>query len=272
MSELAERQRAIKRSWAEPGSYHDHLVRLLKFGLPAAVGVLLAYLALAPLAKGPEISFLLDKNKVGTAQEKMRIRSAQYRGQDNLGRPFIINAGSAVQASASEPVVQIETMSAQIVLEHGPARITGDRAVYDLETQSVTVAGPVRFQDSRGYRINAGQSVIDLRAQTLTTDQPMTMASPDGRRVQAAGAVVDLNERRVTGRGGVLFTAPDGYRMQVARATVDLDEQRMTGDGPVTGRVPLGQFRSGRVMVDVDERRVVLDKGARLHIEQGKLR
>jgi lipopolysaccharide export system protein LptC len=272
MSELADRQRAVKRSWAEPGSFHDYLVRLLKFGLPAAIGVLLAYLALAPLAKGPEISFLLDKNKVGTAQEKMRIRSAQYRGQDNLGRPFMVSAGSAVQASSSEPVVQIQGMSAEILLEHGPARITGDRAVYNLETQTVTVAGPVRFQDSRGYRLNAGESTIDLRAQTLTTNQPMAMASPDGRRVEAAGAVVDLNERRVMGRGGVLFTAPDGYRMQVAGATVDLDEQRMVGDGPVSGRVPIGEFRSGRVMVDVDERRVVLDRGARLHIEQGKLR
>ena len=68
MSELADRERLIKRDWAAPGGFHDNLMRLLKIVLPAAVGVLLAYLFLSPLQKSREISFLLDKNKVDVAR------------------------------------------------------------------------------------------------------------------------------------------------------------------------------------------------------------
>ena len=44
MSELAERERLVKRGWAAPGGAHDHLIRILKLVLPAAIGVVLAWL------------------------------------------------------------------------------------------------------------------------------------------------------------------------------------------------------------------------------------
>ena len=112
MSEAATRERVRKQGWAAPGGMHDFLVRLLKIVLPTAIGVLLAYLALAPLQKGRDISFILDKNKVNTARERMRVQSARYRGQDNKGRPFTIDAASAVQATSQDPIVEIMGMSA----------------------------------------------------------------------------------------------------------------------------------------------------------------
>ena len=60
MSEAAVRERVKKQGWAAPGGAHDVIVRLMKIGLPALIGVLTAYLAMAPLQKGPEISFILD--------------------------------------------------------------------------------------------------------------------------------------------------------------------------------------------------------------------
>ena len=92
MSELADSGRLQKRSWAAPGGAHDFFVRFLKLVLPALIGVLMAYLALSPLTKSREISFILDKSKVEVAKERMRVQSAQYRGQDNLGRAFILTA------------------------------------------------------------------------------------------------------------------------------------------------------------------------------------
>src|SRR3954447_20679896 len=105
MSELAERERVVKRGWAAPGGFHDFLIRLMKFGLPAAVGLLLAYLLLSPLGKDKEASFLLDKKKVGVAHERLKMEAAQYRGLDNQGRPFTVDAAKAVQATSSVPIV-----------------------------------------------------------------------------------------------------------------------------------------------------------------------
>ena len=89
----------VKRSWARPGGPHDYLVRILKIVLPVAVGLLLAYVFLSPLSKTKEVSFLLDKNKVDVANERMKVQAAQYRGLDDKGRPFTVTAERALQPS-----------------------------------------------------------------------------------------------------------------------------------------------------------------------------
>ena len=68
MADDRQRQTPDKQRWALPGSGHDRLVRLSKIALPSAVGVLVAVLALAPLGKKGDVSFILDKKKVENAQ------------------------------------------------------------------------------------------------------------------------------------------------------------------------------------------------------------
>ena len=97
MSEAAIREHERKTHWAVPGSRHDQLVRGAKVALPSAVGVLIAFLALAPLDKEGDVSFILDKNKVDSAPERMRVEAARYTGQDDKGQRFEIVAQSAVQ-------------------------------------------------------------------------------------------------------------------------------------------------------------------------------
>nr|MDQ4088388.1 LPS export ABC transporter periplasmic protein LptC [Pseudomonadota bacterium] len=143
MSELTDRNRAAKRGWAAPGGAHDYLIRVLKIALPAAIGVVLAFLAFAPLEEKQEVSFLLDKNKVEHAEERMRVEAAQYRGQDNLGRPFVLNARSALQQSSAVPVVEVSGMNAQILLDEGPARLEAQRGRYDMVSDQVDVIGPI---------------------------------------------------------------------------------------------------------------------------------
>ena len=104
MPDVARRQRSARQVWAAPGSSHDRLVRFLQWALPSSVGVLAAFLVLAPLYAGGDVSFVLDKNKVEVAHERLKIQSAQYRGEDGKGQPFTLSAQSAVQKSSAEPV------------------------------------------------------------------------------------------------------------------------------------------------------------------------
>jgi len=188
-------------SWARPGSFHDWLIGFLKIALPAAVGVLLAYLALAPLSKGPEISFLLDKNKVEVAPERMRVQAAQYRGQDSFGRPFLISAHSAVQATAQDPVVEISGMAAQILLDSGPARIDAGRASYDMSAQQVDVAGPIRVTAADGYRLDTRDVLVDLGRRSLTSRGRVEGRMPLGS-FSAGRFRADLASRTVVLDGG----------------------------------------------------------------------
>jgi lipopolysaccharide export system protein LptC len=201
MSDLAEGQRAAKRGWARPGGAHDWLMRFLKIVLPAGVGLLLAYLLLSPLSKEKEISFLLDKNKVDQARERMKMQSAEYRGLDDKGRPFSIRAAQAVQAKSSVPVVDIGGMAAQIQLEEGPARITADRARYNIETQKADVLGPILFTAADGYRLETRNVALDLNKHTAVAGGGVQGSMRLGR-FTAGGMNVDLPQRRVvlTGR------------------------------------------------------------------------
>ena len=167
MSEAAVHDRELKQQWAVPGSQHDRLIRIAKVALPAAVGVLLAFLALAPLEERGDVSFILDKNKVENAPERMRVDLARYVGEDKEGRPFTIVARSAVQRSSDLPIVDISGMMSRLMLPQGPAIIAANLAHYNLDEQMVRVVGPVRVIGPEGYRLDTSNVTIDLRQRTV---------------------------------------------------------------------------------------------------------
>ena len=196
MSELAERERRVRRSWAAPGHGHDRLIQALKLALPAGIGVLLAFLAFSPLEEKQDVSFLLDKTRVDHAEERMKIESARYRGQDSRGRPFVLSARSAVQQSSTVPIVNVRDMQAQIMLDNGPARIVAERAMYNMATDKVGVIGPILVTAADGYRLRPRDVVVDLRNRRLASRGPVSGRMPLGRFV-AGRLEADLAERRV---------------------------------------------------------------------------
>src|SRR3546814_3729029 len=109
MSEIARRQKTARQVWAAPGGSHDRVIQVLRVVLPIAIGVLAAFLVMAPLYMRGDVSFILDKNKVDVARQRMKLQSAVYRGEDSKGRPFVLAAGSAVQRSSAEPIVPDRT-------------------------------------------------------------------------------------------------------------------------------------------------------------------
>ncbi len=196
MSEQGDQERRQKRRWATPGGSHDRLIKVLKLALPALIGVVGAFLVFSPLEEKQEVSFVLDKNKVDTAEERLKVSSAQYRGQDDLGRPFVLSARSALQATSAEPVVEIGGMSAQILLDSGPARLQANRARYNMDTDHVDVVGPILFTAADGYRMGTRDVLVDMRRRTLVSRGAVEGSMPLGR-FSAGRLRVNLPDRRV---------------------------------------------------------------------------
>lgn len=200
MSELADRARTERQLWAATGSSHDRLIAVLRLVLPAAIVALVILLALAPLTVGRDISFVLSKDRVDVARERMRVTAATYRGQDSKGQPFELNAGSAVQVSSRDPVVRLQALAAKIQLDDGPAQIVAGHGRYDMDSETVGIDGPVRFRSADGYDIQTRDVGIDLKSRTVASrgrvDGKMKMGSFSGDRFTA-----DLNERVVVLEG-----------------------------------------------------------------------
>lgn len=167
MSERADLDRTMRRIWAASGSSHDRVIRILRYGLPLLIGVITAILVFSPFTQRAEISFLLAKDKVEVAKERMRVTRAEYRGQDEKGQPFALVAGSAVQQSSTEPVVLMRQLSGAINLAEGPATIAAAQGAYDMESETVAVPGTVQVRSADGYRIDASNVALDLKGRSL---------------------------------------------------------------------------------------------------------
>ena len=195
-----------------PGSTLDRTVKVLAIGLPALVGAVAAAMLIAPLGERGEVSFLLDRNKVATAEDRLRVDDAMYRGRDDKGRQFSLTAGEAVQRSADVPVVELADLTARMQLTEGPAVLLAPAGRYNIEDQLVAVDGVVRFATSDGYRMTVRNVSIDLPG------------------------------RRVVGSGGVDGAIPAGsFSANSIRA--DLDGRVLTLAGNARLRMVPGQLR-----------------------------
>jgi lipopolysaccharide export system protein LptC len=212
MSEVAVRERSARQRWAAPGSRHDKLVTLTHWLLPVLIGVLAAFLVMAPLTTAGDVSFVLDKNKVEVAKERLKIQRAQYRGADAKGQPFILNAGSALQKSSAEPIVQLNQLAAQIRLQDGPASLTAPKGRYDMESERVNVDGPIAFRGPDGYTLDTNNATVDLKTRRLQSGGAVTGTVSQGT-FSANRLDADLEARTVILRGNArLRVNPRGAR------------------------------------------------------------
>jgi lipopolysaccharide export system protein LptC len=164
--------------------------------LPAAVGLLIAVLALAPLGKKSDVSFILDKNKVPNAPDKMLVDRPRYMGTDDKGQQFTIVANRAVQPSSDVPVVNISGMAARLNLEKGPLFIVSNSGRYNLDTQRLMIDGPVKVAGADGYRLATRDVGVDLKAHQLASGGPVAGSMRLGQ-FQAGQLHADLGDRTV---------------------------------------------------------------------------
>jgi lipopolysaccharide export system protein LptC len=197
MSDAASLGRDKRMRWARPGSSHDRNVRVARVALPAFVGALAAVLAIAPLTQRAEMSFVLAKDSVAMAKERMRVTQAQYRGQDDKGQAFTLNAGSAVQTTSKVPVVELGKLSAELTSTTGLATLVAPQARYNLDTEKLDVNGPLTYSSADGYKLSTSNVGADLNTRRLSSASPVTGQMPLGS-FSAGNISADLGARTVT--------------------------------------------------------------------------
>lgn len=213
MTQAADIIRDRRRAWATPGGSHDRLVRFLATWMPAGIGVVAAIMVLSPLTPRGEVSFLLDRNKVAFVRERLRVQDASYRGVDNRDRAFTVTAGTAVQRTAQEPVVEMTGLVAGIVLADGPASLSAAAGSYDFDRELVLVPGSVDFAAADGYRMVTRNVTIDLKGQRVSGDGGVSGTIPSGT-FSANRISADLTARTIALEGNArLRMEPGKLRM-----------------------------------------------------------
>ena len=215
MSDAATITRDTRIAWARPKSSHDRVIRRASIVLPLFIGALAAVLLIAPLMKRSEISFMLVKDKVELASERMRVTSALYRGEDSKGRRFSLSAGSAVQKTSRVPVVQMQDLAARILLDDGPAVLRTATASYDMDRENVLIPDSLLFEAADGYRLTTRGVGLDLKTRTLDSSAPVEGRMPLGT-FSADRLHADLNAQTVSlvGRARLHIVQGAGTRLR----------------------------------------------------------
>ncbi len=196
MSQQADQIRDKRRSSAAPGSPLDKAVKLLAVALPALVGAIAATMLITPLSPRGEVSFLLDRNKVDVANDRLRVDSAMYRGRDAKGQAFSLTAGEALQRSASVPVVELKDLTARLQLPEGPAVLLAPAGRYNIDDQLVAADGVVRFAAADGYRMAVRNVSVDLPNKLVIGSGGVDGAIPAGT-FSANSIRADLEARTI---------------------------------------------------------------------------
>lgn len=213
MTAEAEIIRDKRRIQAAPGGGHDRLIRFLTWFLPVMIGVLAALMVLAPLSPRGEISFLLDRDRVALTENRQALERAMYRGSDNRGRPFSVLAGNAVQRSSRVPEVEMDDLTARILLSGGPAKLTATEGLYHLDEQRLDFEGPVNFEAADGYRMVARGVSVSLDDKRMVGDGRVEGRIPAGT-FSADRLVADLQQRTISLIGNArLRMEPGAMRM-----------------------------------------------------------
>jgi lipopolysaccharide export system protein LptC len=209
MSDAALRKKTVKQRWAIPGSTHDRLIGWSKIALPGAVGMLIAILMLAPLDKQGDVSFILDKKKVDSAPERMRVEAARYSGTDDKGQQFTLRAARAIQRSSDVPLVDIEDLFARFGLANGPVVLAAHKGRYDIDRHRIDIIGPIAVVGPDGYRLKTSDVQVDMTARHLESRGPVSGSMRLGT-FQAGQLEADMGERTVTLKGGARLKIVQG--------------------------------------------------------------
>jgi lipopolysaccharide export system protein LptC len=242
VSILADQQRTQRQRWAAPSGRHDRLIRFLRFAMPVAIGILLALLTFSPFSGNSELSFLLDKSKVNMATERLRISEALYRGEDNKNRPFSLRAGSAVQKSSAEPIIRMQDLNGEILLDDGPASVVAANGLYDLAAETIRVPGPISVKSGKGYSVVANNVQLGLKDQLLRS------------------------------LGQLSFNDGAGFSLIANNVIADLRSKQIRSQSRVSGRTSVGTFSANSMSADLESRIVRLTGNAQLRIDQNQLR
>lgn len=201
--------RSKRQHFAAPGGSHDRLIGFLARALPMGVGVLAALMIITPLSPRGEVSFLLDRTQVSVIDERLSVDNAMYRGRDDIGRPFSITAGEAVQRSSAEGKVRMQDLMAQLLLDDGPAQLSAPGGVYDINEKVVAVDGSILVRTADGYALTASGVSFDLESRMMNGEGGVEGAVPAGT-FSANSMSADIDARTITLNGNARLTMVPG--------------------------------------------------------------
>lgn len=166
---------------AGPG-LHSKVVAVLKVGLPLVAVAMLAALFLISDMGRPGGELVFSAGDLAALGEGMRVTRPVFSGVTDREDRFRFTAEVVAPDAAPPTRANITALEGRIDFAEGPrVDLTAAEAALDLESQRMTLEGPVRVETGDGYAFAAERVELDLRAGALEAAGAVTGNGPMGR-------------------------------------------------------------------------------------------
>jgi len=204
----ASHPRKRTRSWSLAGlhdfernvhraSRHSRLVRLLRIGIPTAIGFLIA--ALAALAWLNPASVLLDlpasAGKVVISGTKFIMEAPRMSGYTRDGRKYQVTAEAAAQDIMKPDILELNSIRGKLDAADGTAiNLTAVSGVYDQKSEMLSLAQRIVVKSSSGYEAHLSEALVDTRKGRIESNKAVEVQFPQGVLNANGMQVTDNNE------------------------------------------------------------------------------
>lgn len=184
----------------------SRVIRVLKYGLPAVAIVLAAALLI-----WPHVTFKIGpfEAKIDLQDNRLRMRDLRYEGKDDRGRPFVINAATAIETRADPREVQLEQLKAELKLSRGYVLARSDHGFYYEAEKRLDVWGNVHIFDPSGYEFRGESAIVNLADSLVLADEPVEGQGPLGIIRGNAAAISEKGQHIYLYRGVKATLYPD---------------------------------------------------------------
>lgn len=184
----------------------SRVIRVLKYGLPAIA----LFLAITLLV-WPHLTFKLGpfEAKIDLQDNRLRMRDLRYEGKDDRGRPFVVNAATAVETRAEPREVELEQLKAELKLSRGYVLARSDHGFYYEAEKRLDVWGNVQIFDPSGYEFRGRSAIVNLRDSLVLADEPVEGQGPIGTINGNAAAISEKGQHIYLYRGVKATLYPD---------------------------------------------------------------
>lgn len=180
--------------------------------------LLLAFLWPAFMPALPDVKATLDKLRPGVVEE-LAMFDLNYRGTNQQGQPFAVEAAKAVRtgASAEAPTVALTAPSADLTTASGSfVALSANNGLYDEKNQALHMQGDVEIIHDNGTVLNAPLLEVDFSSNSARTNKPVSVHGrfgeihAPGMQLQDGGDRIIFNGTPGTPARATINSAPEG--------------------------------------------------------------
>lgn len=188
------------------------MLAVVRRALPVAACLLLAAIVLWPELNRTEERVRVQINLAAqVSPESMRVAQPRYRGLDEQGRPYNVTADAAIQAGASQNILDLTNPRAdQFLGEDAWVMLESRTGRFNRADNRLDLAGDVTLWHDNGTRMQTGQALVRMNAGYAEGNAPVAAQGPFGTLTSEGFRIIDRGQVVVfTGRAHtVLESAP----------------------------------------------------------------